>query len=47
MKRWIWEYEEYPNFTYDINKLIPFELDCIKQVDGTVGKSTRYKICVS
>ncbi len=23
MKRWIWEYDEYPNFTYDIKKLTP------------------------
>lgn len=23
MKRWIWEHDEYPNFTYDIKKLTP------------------------
>ena len=40
MKRWIWEHNEYPNFTYDINKLTPL-IEKVSQEQGYLIAMTK------
>ncbi len=40
MKRWIWEHNEYPNFTYDIKKLTPL-IEKVSQEQGYLIAMTK------
>lgn len=40
MKRWIWEHDEYPNFTYDIKKLTPL-IEKVSQEQGYLIAMTK------
>jgi len=40
MKRWIWEHDEYPNFTYDIKKLNPL-IEKVSQEQGYLIAMTK------
>jgi len=40
MKRWIWEHDEYPNFTYDIKKLAPL-IEKVSQEQGYLIAMTK------
>jgi len=40
-KRWIWEFEEYPNFTYDSNILNPL-IEEISFLQGSLSTLTSF-----